>query len=274
MPQKCTACRNVTPGSIPFTMAFQPIVDVEAGCVFAYEALVRGLQNESAYSVLSQVNETNRYSFDQSCRVRAITLASCLGLQHTGAHLSINFIPGAVYSPAACIQLTLQTARQLDFPLERLLFEITEGEEVHDPAHLLAIADEYRRHGFLIALDDFGAGYSNLNLLSTLPADILKLDMALTRDLHLRPRAQHIVRSVADLCRALGAVVIAEGVETVNEYKAVRDCGITHMQGYLLAKPAFEALPAFTLPEQMGATCPRESRQSRVWFPAFSTLPT
>lgn len=284
MESKCSACKDGISSPITFSMAFQPIVDVNAGRVFAYEALVRGLNNESAYSVLSQVNESNRYAFDQNCRVRAISLASRLGLAESGAKLSINFMPGAVYSPAACIQLTLQTARRLSFPMDRLIFEVTEGEEVHDPKHLQSIADEYRRHGFQIALDDFGAGYSNLNLFADLSADIVKLDMALTRNLHLRPKAMRITRSIADLCHDLNITVIAEGIETPDEFHALRDCGIDLMQGYLLAKPAFEALPAFSLPSSPKAaiasacsasTAPNPSKQTEAFgsfVPTFAIV--
>jgi len=137
-------------------MAFQPIVDVDTKKVYAYEALVRGPKGESAYSVLSQVTDQNKYAFDQNCRVAAIMLASQLGLVETGARLSINFMPGAVYSPAACIQLTLATAQKCGFPVERLIFEITETERVKDKAHLRSIVEEYRRQGFKVALDDFG----------------------------------------------------------------------------------------------------------------------
>ena len=233
---------------IPFSMAFQPIVDVQAARVYAFEALARGPNGEPAWSVLSQVNDANRYAFDQSCRVKAITLANRLKLVETGASLSINFLPGAVYSAAACIQLTLRTAREQTFPLDRLIFEITEGEQVSAPDHLQSIANEYRRHGFKIAIDDFGAGYANLNLLANLSCNILKLDMALTRDLHLRPKAERVVRSVAQLCSDLGISLVAEGIETIDEYHAIENCGIRLMQGYLLAKPAFEALPDLFLP--------------------------
>ncbi len=247
-PTKCAACKDGAAQPFPFSMAFQPIVDVACGRVFAYEALVRGVNGESAWSILSQVNEKTRYAFDQNCRVQALTLASRLGLVETGAMLSINFMPGAVYSPAACIQLTLNTAFALSFPLDRLIFEITEAEEVKDRQHLVRIAAEYRKHGFRLAIDDFGAGYAGLNLLADLPTDVLKLDMDLTRDLHRRPVAQAIVRSTVALCHSLNVVVIAEGVESIDEFHAIEDCGIHLMQGYLLARPAFEALPAFHLP--------------------------
>lgn len=94
-------------------MTFQPILDLHTGRPYAYEALVRGLQGESAATVLSLVNDGNRYQFDQSCRIKAIELASSLGLQDLpDCKLSINFLPNAVYQPAACIQATLKTARQ------------------------------------------------------------------------------------------------------------------------------------------------------------------
>ncbi len=230
-------------------MAFQPIVDVRTGEVYAYEALVRGPENQPAGWVLEQVTAEQRYAFDQRCRVTAIAAAAQLGLADTGAKLSINFMPGAVYSPAACLQLTLDTARKLSFPLDRLIFEITEGEEVVDRGHLASIAREYRRHGFQMAIDDFGAGYSGLNLLAEIGADLVKLDMDLIRNIPGRPKAMAIVGAMVQLCDRLSTVLIAEGVETREEYEALRECGVRLMQGYLLAKPAFQALPAVTLPD-------------------------
>jgi EAL domain-containing protein (putative c-di-GMP-specific phosphodiesterase class I) len=245
----CSACKDGVAQPFPFSMAFQPIVNVETNRVFAYEALVRRSADEPAAAVLSQVTAENRYAFDQSCRVKAISLAAGLGLKETGARLSINFMPNAIYSPAACIQLTLATARQFDFPLDRLIFEITEAEQVVDREHMRGIVTEYRHWGFKMALDDFGAGYCGLSLLADLPTDIIKLDMDLTRNLHQRPAAQAIVSHTVDLARTLGCELIAEGVETAEEFAAIRDCGIRLMQGYLLARPGFEALPEFSLPE-------------------------
>lgn len=246
---KCHACRDGAKKPFPFSMAFQPIVDVDTQEVFAYEALVRGPNGESASSVLNQVTAENLYAFDQNCRVTAITTAARLGLVETGARLSINFIPGAVYSPAACIKPTLDTARRCNFPVDRLIFEITEDHDVPDKARLREIVDEYLRLGFKIALDDFGSGYSGLNRLANLPVSYLKLDMELVRDLPQRPVALTIVKYVVALAAALGQNVVAEGIETVEEYLAVRGCGINLMQGYLFAKPGFEQLPKVRWPE-------------------------
>lgn len=229
-------------------MAFQPIVDIESGTVFAYEALVRGPQGESAWSILNQVTEQNRYAFDQSCRVKAITLATQLGLAETGAALSINFMPEALYSPVACIQLTMQTARKHGFPGKRLIFEFTETEKIRDLEQVRKIIEVYGELGIRVALDDFGAGYAGLRILADLPAHILKIDMELIRNIDQRPRALALVRAIVKFSADFNTLLIAEGIETPGEFQTLKACGIRYMQGYLFAKPAFEALPPITLP--------------------------
>jgi hypothetical protein len=97
--------------------------------------------------ILGQITKANRYAFDQSFRVKAISLAAQLALFDTGAQLSINFMPGAVYSAAASIQLTLATAREVGFPCDQIIFEITE-QEAFDRAHIRGIVKDYRQRGF------------------------------------------------------------------------------------------------------------------------------
>jgi EAL domain-containing protein (putative c-di-GMP-specific phosphodiesterase class I) len=234
-------------------MAFQPIVDVDGSTVYAYEALVRGPAGEPAPTVLARVTPENRYAFDQACRVRALTLAAKLGLAERDAHLSINFMPGAVYSPAACIRLTLRTAKNVGFPTERLIFEFVETEEVRDRDHVRAIIDEYRQLGFKVAIDDFGAGHSGVDLLASFETDLVKLDMGLIRGVEARPRARAIVSAMTALAENLGSEIVAEGVETVEEYHCLRACGVRLMQGYLFARPAFEALPEIVVPRRAAA---------------------
>ncbi|MBS3896735.1 EAL domain-containing protein [Silanimonas sp.] len=222
-------------------MAFQPIVNVEDNTVFAYEALVRGPAGESAASIFAQVNDSNRYRFDQTCRCTAIELASRLGMSTA---LSINFLPNAVYRPELCIRTTLEAAETFGFPIERIIFEITEGEKIEDQRHLRNIVDYYRSSGFRTAIDDFGAGYSGLNLLAEIGADIIKIDLALVRDIHKHAAKKAIVRGICSVAADLGTTVIAEGIEQSEELAVLRELGIRLFQGYLLARPAFEALPA------------------------------
>lgn len=237
----CEGCRDGTGFDTPFSMAFQPIVDVAAKAIFAHEALVRGVRGEGAYSVLSQVAEHNRYAFDQECRVKAIEMATALDLPRDGARLSINFMPNAVYEPRACIRLTLATAMRTSFPLDRIIFEFTEDEKL-DTNHLLNILRTYRAMGFKTAIDDFGAGYAGLGLLSKFQPDIVKLDMELIRDIDRDQVKQRIVKSMLNLMSDLGIQTICEGVETQDELQALEDLGATLIQGYALARPAFESL--------------------------------
>lgn len=241
----CASCRDLSALGFEFSMAFQPIVDLHTRRPFAYEALVRGPNGEGAASVLAQINDANRYRFDQACRVKAIELASRLGLHKLpDCKLSINFMPNAVYRPETCIRATLEASRDFDFPVERLMFEVTEGERVEDPQHLVGIFSEYRRQGFTTAIDDFGSGYSGLNLLATFQPHVLKLDMDLTRDIGNHSARQAIVAGVLLVAERLGITVVAEGVETQSECDCLAQMGVRYIQGYLFAKPKFEGLQA------------------------------
>ncbi|MGD9774653.1 MAG: EAL domain-containing protein [Diaphorobacter sp.] len=246
----CKACQDRPPLCIDFSMAFQPIVDMRTRQVFAYEALARGLDGGGAAQVLGQVNDDNRYQFDQACRVKAVGLAARLGID---SHVSINFLPNAVYEAATCIRATLEAARQHGYPTERLIFEITENERLVDKEHLKNIIREYRRRGFKTAIDDFGAGYAGLNLLAEFQPDIIKLDMDLVRHIDSDPVRQAIVQGILGVCKALNIEVIAEGVETLAEYQLLRALGIYYFQGYMFARPAFEALPTVQWPAETDA---------------------
>jgi EAL domain-containing protein (putative c-di-GMP-specific phosphodiesterase class I) len=235
----CVQCRGNDKLNFDFSYAYQPIVDIGDRTIFAHEALVRGPEGESAWSVLSQVDDTNRYMFDQACRVKAIRGAAALGMQEL---LSINFLPNAVYEPAACIRTTLEAARLCQFPIEQIIFEVTEGEQVLDRPHLVKIFREYRRFGFRTAIDDFGAGYAGLNLLAEYQPDIIKIDMDLVRDVDSSKPKQAIVDGIVSICAALHVRVLAEGVETAAERDFLRRAGIDLMQGYLFCKPAFQAI--------------------------------
>jgi EAL domain-containing protein (putative c-di-GMP-specific phosphodiesterase class I) len=240
----CGDCASGARLGFQFDFAYQPIVDLAQSRVFAHEALVRGPAGESAASVLAQVNDSNRYRFDQSCRVKAIKGAAELGLDTL---LSINFLPNAIYRPEVCIRTTLEAARAHNFPLGQIIFEVTEGERVDDGPWFASILREYKRCGFLTAIDDFGAGYAGLKLLSDFQPDIVKLDMDLIRGLDADRARRTIVAHLMRLCQDLGIAVIAEGVETVAERDALRDLGVTLMQGYLFARPAFRALAPVNL---------------------------
>ncbi|SDM65610.1 EAL domain, c-di-GMP-specific phosphodiesterase class I (or its enzymatically inactive variant) [Methylobacterium phyllostachyos] len=239
----CRACRAGSALDFDFSMAFQPIVDVGTGSIWAYEALVRGPNGEPAPTILSRVTDENRYQFDQAARVRAIELAGRLFPRDSDTRLSINFMPNAVYEPVACIRASLEAARRVDFAHQRLMFEFTEQERFRDIAHVQRIVTAYRKQGFLTALDDFGAGFAGLSLLANFRPDLIKVDMDLLRGLDTDAGRHAIVSGVVAIARALGVTVLAEGIETAAEREALRALGIDLMQGYHFAKPMLEALP-------------------------------
>ncbi|THF48648.1 EAL domain-containing protein [Allorhizobium terrae] len=234
----CAGCRDGAGFATPFSMAFQPIVDLHGGDVFAYEALVRGVDGAGASSILAQVNSQNRYAFDQSCRVKALELAAT-GLQTSNAKLSINFMPNAVYEPRACIRATLETAERVGFPLDRILFEFTESEQI-DTDHLLKILTAYRAMGFKTAIDDFGAGYAGLTLLTRFQPDVVKLDMELVRNIDQNREKRVVLRHTLAMLNEFGILPLCEGVETLQELVVLKDMGVRYIQGYLFARPAFE----------------------------------
>jgi len=243
-PAGCALCRNAEPLPFEFSYAFQPIVDTRERRIFAHEALVRGPVGESAHSVLSQVVADQQYAFDQACREKAIRIAASLQMQ---SHLSINFLPNAIYRPEVCIRSTLEAARRYGFPIERIIFETVEGEKIDDGRWLAEILTEYKRIGFKTAIDDFGAGFAGLNLLADFQPDIVKLDMALVRGIDHDRARRAIVAGVVTICAGLGIEVIAEGIETADEARCLADQGIHLMQGFWFGRPLFEAISSEAL---------------------------
>ena len=237
----CALCRDAQPLPFEFSYAFQPIVDVQARSVFAHEALVRGPAGEPAGTVLSRITDDIRYSFDQACREKAIRIASSVDLD---TFLSINFLPNAIYRPEVCIRSTLEAARRYGFPINRIIFESVEGEQVNDGKWLAEILGEYKRIGFQTAIDDFGAGFAGLNLLADFQPDLVKLDMALVRGIDQGKSRQAIVSGVVSMCAQLDIDVIAEGIETRDEAQCLSDLGIHLMQGYWFGRPQFERATA------------------------------
>lgn len=238
-PLTCRQCINAAPLGFEFSFAFQPIVRASTRQVVAYEALARGSAGEPFLSVWNQVTEDKLYRFDQTFRVKAIKLASDMGLKKG---LNINFTPNAVYRPELCIRTTLEAAREYDFPIERIHFEVTEGEHVQDKAHLVSIIRTYQDLGFSTLIDDFGAGYSGLNLLAEFQPDCIKVDRGLISDIEDHPPRQAILEGIIYTCRKLNIEVLAEGVETAAEYRWLAGAGVDLFQGFYFARPAFETL--------------------------------
>ena len=190
-------------------------------------------------AILSEVDADNMYNFDQKCRVKAIERAVEEGVE---AKLSINFLPNAVYEPANCIRTTLFASEKYGFPTDKIIFEFIETEEVKDFDHIKGIMDEYRKYGFQIALDDFGSGFADLDYLTRLQPNIVKLDRSLCANLENDSQKCRTISDMVDMCRSMGMTLIAEGIETRDELAKLSEMGIRYMQGYYLARPKLPGL--------------------------------
>ncbi|PYE33216.1 EAL domain-containing protein (putative c-di-GMP-specific phosphodiesterase class I) [Idiomarina fontislapidosi] len=239
----CPSCDCQSELGFDIKMAFQPIVNVHDKNVFAFEALVRGANGEGAGEVLSRVNDSNKYTFDQTCRMTAIETAARIQLP---SKVSINFMPNAIYEPETCLAQTLKTARKTGLPRENIIFEVTEHEKVENHSLLVDVFKTYREHGFLTAIDDFGEGYAGLNLLADFQPDLLKIDMKLIRNIHEDRIKKALFSAVQRAAEELGITLVAEGIETIDEYYYLKYNGVELMQGYLFQKPEIEA---YTIPD-------------------------
>jgi EAL domain-containing protein (putative c-di-GMP-specific phosphodiesterase class I) len=213
------------------SVVFQPIVRLATMKVFAYEALTRCAV--PAYSNPMKL-------FERACRdgccgrlgraIREVAIPACEGVP-----LFVNVHPQ---------ELEERWLVQPDDPLyfhDRVVYlEITEAVPLtHFDLCRSVLKDVRRRADVRLVVDDLGAGYSNLKHIADLEPAIVKLDRALIIDLDKSTRHQRLVAAIVRLCGDLGAEVVAEGIETLEELKAIRDTGVHFAQGYLLARPGF-----------------------------------
>lgn len=233
------SARPPAPLRSDYTFAYQPIVDIEHGVIFSHEALIRGLDQESAGHVLKQVPASAMHQFDEQARLLALRLAAHLGLP---TKLNLNFLPRSIESIPTAISSLLQESEQLSLRPDQLVIEILEKELINDYDALIEVINECRSAGVIFAIDDFGSGYAGLNMLAEFQPNLIKLDMELVRGIHHKGPRQAIIRGILRTCTDLGIDIIAEGVESIGEYHWLHNEGISLFQGNLLALPQFEAL--------------------------------
>lgn len=228
-----------------FSFAFQPIVDTATRRIHSYEALIRGRKGEGAFSVLQRVPGALVHRFDFDSRLAAIALAGRLGLN---TRLNLNFLPQALARSDAPLTETLRAAERCGIAPDQLVIEVTETEVIDDHNAFALRINRFRGLGLAVAIDDFGAGYSGLNLLADFQPDQIKIDMNLVRGIESHGARQAIVRALIQACTDLGIDIVAEGVETAAEYRWFADEGVHYFQGYLFGRPGFECLPQARFP--------------------------
>lgn len=214
-------------------MAYQPIVSVQSQTIYGYEALLRSdepsLGNPGAIiDAAERLDELELLG--RTIRDRAALPVSDIDPK---VSLFVNLHPRDLLDP----KLT-DPNKPLSQIASRVILEITERsalDVIKDVRNRIA---ELREMGFRIAIDDLGAGYAGLTSFATLEPEIVKLDMSLIRDVHKMPMKQKLIGSMTELCKDMGMMVVAEGIESEEECETLVELGCDLFQGYYLAKPA------------------------------------
>ena len=150
--------------------------------------------------------------------------------------VSVNLSRAEMYDPKL-VETFEQITSESGITSKDIYLEITESAYVRDSDQIVDRVKELRDHGFFIEMDDFGSGYSSLNMISELPIDALKLDMMFIRNAFDKINDTRMISIVIDIADYLGVPVIAEGVETEEQYLALKKLGCTIIQGYYFSKP-------------------------------------
>jgi EAL domain-containing protein (putative c-di-GMP-specific phosphodiesterase class I) len=223
-----------------FSFAFQPIVDVRNREIISYEALVRGPHGEPSATVFAQVPSCNIVRFDDVCRQKAIHLASRLKVPGL---LNLNMHTSSMYEVDQNITATFKASKHSGIPVENIVFEVLETANLTDHRNLIKYLRIIQDFGFKTAIDDFGVGYSGLKLLVQYQPNYIKLDRDIISNIQQEHVKQSIFTGILQICKPLSIEIVAEGVETAEEYHWLNEAGVSIFQGYYFARPAFEALP-------------------------------
>lgn len=241
-PIRTTPAQRLAPRtahSLDIGFAFQPILDTASEELRAVEALIRGLDGQSPAEVLGRYSGNEVYRFDLESKAIAIEQFAALDVD---CHLALNVLPMTLANIKNSTSFLLEALDRHGLTPERLVLEVTEEEAITKPHVFITNMQALRAAGVRVAIDDFGAGYAGLSLLSEFQPDELKIDRMLVRAIHEHGPRQAILRAVVDFCRAMGIEMVAEGVEQTQEYRWLRRAGISCFQGYLFSRPLFQGI--------------------------------
>lgn len=234
-----------------FLVYLQPKYRLQDSSLAGAEALVRwnhpqwGFQSPGDFIPLFEKNgfitKLDQYIWDSTCAM----MREWDDLGYPPLPVSVNVSRADIYH-ADLASILLKIVEKYGLPPSRLHLEITESAYTENPSQIIDMVGQLRQLGFIIEMDDFGSGYSSLNMLNRMPLDILKLDMKFIQSETAKPTEQGILHFIMELARWMNLSVIAEGVETKEQLLRLCQLGCDYAQGYYFAKPMprkdFEAL--------------------------------
>lgn len=234
-----------------FCVYFQPKYQAKSGQITGSEALVRWIHPEKgiispgafvpSFEKSGFIVKLDRFVWTETCR-------KLQEWQQTGKALypvSVNMSRMNLYNDDIC-QVFKDLTTSFNISPELLQIEVTETAYMENPQSLIRTMRQLKNSGFTILMDDFGSGYSSLNILKDLPVDVLKIDMRFIRDLEDNPRSEPILKSIVQMTKNLGLLVIVEGVETKAQLDFLIAIDADEIQGFYFSRPLpvkeFEAL--------------------------------
>lgn len=225
-----------------FEIYLQPKYRIKDCTLVGAEALVRwnhpewGLQSPALFIPLFEKNgfitRLDQYVWDRTCAV----LREWMDKGYPAIPISVNVSRADIYN-ANLIDILVQTIQKYDIPASYLHLEITESAYTENPQQIIDTVGHLHELGFVIEMDDFGSGYSSLNMLNKMPIDILKLDIKFMQGEIEKPVNQGILQFIMSLARWMNLVVVAEGVETKEQLERLNTIGCDCAQGYYFSKP-------------------------------------
>ena len=226
---------------------FQPIVYLENLEVLGYEALSRGPEDsgfEGTELLFTFAESTNMLlELERLCRKNALRAAQSVGITHK---LFLNSSARALQDKDFTPDQLTEYVKELGLEQNRIVLEITERVAIQEWDSFKKVLRQFRNHGFQIAIDDMGAGYSSLQAIAELEPDYLKFDISLVRNIHENLIKKGLLETLVALSSKIKASVIAEGIEDKEEYAVLRSLGVQLGQGYVFASPSIQLPPVTT----------------------------
>lgn len=217
---------------------YEPIVDVGTRTVFGYEALARGPVGTPFHSPMNLFGAAVEHGlvFELDCVCRASGLRGAVDFPE-GTKLFLNVLPTSIHDPNFRTDRLIETLAECQLSPQDVVFEISEQESIRDFAAFREMRDEYRTLGFQFALDDTGSGYAGLEALIELQPEFIKIDRNMVSGVDEDPSRQEVLAALLGIAEKMGAKVIGEGLDRLEELEMLGELGIHFGQGWLFGHP-------------------------------------
>jgi diguanylate cyclase (GGDEF)-like protein len=223
--------------------AFQPIVNVKSGNIFAVEALLRNFHEAGNFHSIFNLfddafHDGALYQLDLELRYKALLKFSKLDIPNL--QLFYNLDHRLMYMPDFSHGNTSLILEKLGLEKNSICFELSERGTLRDPSSITTMVNRYKQEGYDIAIDDFGTGIAGLQLLYYAEANFIKIDRFFINNIQSDAKKRLFCSSIINMAHVMGMRVIAEGIETKEEYYTCKDLGVDLLQGYLIQKPKID----------------------------------